>query len=457
MLKMKYLWALAVAALCFGAMAGPVLAAADDSQVVSSDLPSAMIWDETYDASVEMENTGTNTWDSNYALRSVEGSTTAGVTKINRWGLTLVALTSPTVGTGGTETFDFTVTAPPITGTFECDWAMANTDIPFLGSTFLGLAEADVEITRFPDVGIGHWAHTQVEGCAGLVPYIALGFPDGYFRPLVPIRRDAMAVFIRRGMDISQTSPASATFPDVPTSHWAYQDIEALADAGVVVGYASGYYRPNYNVNREQMAVYVARGKGWTLTTPATAPFVDVPLSHWAVDEIYTCVVNNVVQGYPDGYHPTETVNRAQMAVYCYRAFIDPDDPAVVNGGPGLSDVDPGTATYAGWSSTDKDPAFAYVLFDASLLSTDMASNSPDNDWDITFDFRDAATPDVTGTTVDRPQDVAALGAAAGTHYVVYCPVPALSVGNKVLVVIVEDAQGDLIELPRTVAFRITS
>jgi hypothetical protein len=451
MLKTKCLWALAVGALCVGMMSGSVFAQ-DDSAVVSSDLPSALIWDETYDASVEMENTGANTWDSNYDLRSVEGSTVSGVAKIDRWGLTLVALTSPTVGTGGTETFDFTVTAPPITGTFECDWAMANTGIPFLG----GLAEADVDISKFPDVRIGHWADDEVEGCAGLVPYIVLGFPDGFYQPDTVVNRDAMAVFIRRGMDLELTPPGDV-FPDVPDTHWAYRDIETLADAGVVQGYPNGYYRPNYVVNREQMAVFVARGKGWTLTTPVTAPFVDVPLSHWAVDEIYTCVVNNVVQGYPDGYHPTEAVNRGQMAVYCYRAWIDPDDPAVVNGGPGLTDINPATATHDGWSSEDADPAFAYVVFNAALLSTDMATNSPDNDWDITFDFRDAATPDTPGTTVDRPQNAGALGAASGTYYPVSCPVPALAAGNYVLVVIVEDADGDLIELPRTVAFRDTT
>jgi hypothetical protein len=319
-----------------------------------------------------------------------------------------------------------------------------------------GLAEADVDIYRFPDIDPAHWAYSSVEGCAGMVPTIVFGFPDGYYRPTVEVRRDAMAVYIRRSMDIDLTSPATATFPDVPSTHWAYADIESLANAGVVGGYPSGYYRPDYVVRRDQMAVFVANGKGWTLTTPASAPFTDVAVDHWAVDEIYTCVVNNVVLGYPDNsYHPDEAVNRAQMAVYCYRAWIDPDDPAVVNGGPGVTDVNPATATYHGWSSQATDPGFAYVLFDAALLDSAMAT-AGGGTWDITFDFRDAATPDVTGTTVTVTHNAAALTGLVGTYFTVSTPVPALAAGSYVLVVIVEDKQGDLQELKRTVAFDVS-
>jgi hypothetical protein len=224
MLKVKYVWALALAALCVGVVSGSAVAQ-DSWAVADSDLPGALIWDEPYDASVDAENDGGNPWtDPTYDLRSVEGTTSGGVSKIDRWGLTLVAITSTSVPAGNTETFDFTVTAPPITGTFECDWSMAFGGNPFVTD----LAEADVGITSFPDIPIGFWSDGETEACKGRVPYIVLGFPDGYFRPTVPIRRDAMAVFVRRGMDIAQSYPASATFPDVPTGFWAFEDVETL-------------------------------------------------------------------------------------------------------------------------------------------------------------------------------------------------------------------------------------
>jgi hypothetical protein len=453
MLKMKYVWALALAALCVGVVSGSAVAQ-DSWAVAGSDLPSALIWDETYDASVDAENDGATIWDSNYELWSCAGSTSGGITLIDTWGLDLVPLVSPTVGPGSTETFDFTVTAPPITGTFECDWVMSDG-----GSTFLtDLAEADVGITSFPDIPTGYWSFAETEACKGRVPYIVLGFPDGFYRPTVPIRRDAMAVFVRRGMDIAQSYPATATFPDVPTGFWAFEDVETLVDAGIVLGYPNGYYRPEYNVSRDQMAVYIARAKSYALTIPASPTFPDVPLDHWAVQEINGCVENGIVLGYPDGlYRPAADIDRAQLSVYCYRAFVRATAGAgtgVVLAGPGLTDVNPAAATFDGWSTQLIDPGYAYVAFDVAELDASLAVGGT---WDITFDFRDASTPTTTGTTVTINVNAATITGASGTYFYVYTPVPALAAGDKLLAVIVEDRDGDLIELYRTVAFEDTT
>jgi hypothetical protein len=463
MLKVKYLWALAVAALCVGGMSG--LAVAQDGATVSDfSLPSALVWDEAAGATIDMENSGDTDWlkATPYRLRSVEGTTFGGVTKyLNRWGLKQVKLSGVTVAAGATETFDFTITAPPITGTFVCDWIMLNGNTPITPET--GLVEATIDISRFPDVPVGHWADGEIEGCAGMVPFIVQGFPDGFYRPTMLVRRDAMAVFIRRGMDIAQTAPAEATFPDVPTDFWAYADAETLVNADVVQGYPNGYYRPEYVVTRDQMAVFVARAKGWDLTPPETADVFDdvqvasdvVPASHWAIEEIAACVANGVVQGYPDGlYRPNLDIDRAQMAVYSYRAFIDPDDPAVALGGPGLTDADPATEAATGISSNaGVDPSYAYVLFDAALLGPEMAT-AGGGTWDVTFEYRPSGYPTSAATSTSVPHNEAALTGLTGTYLVVSDSVPALAADTYTLVVIVEDKQGDLHELSRTVAFR---
>ena len=93
-----------------------------------------------------------------------------------------------------------------------------------------------------------------------------------------------------------------------------------------MTGYPNGYYRPEYEVSRDQMAVFMARAKGWVAIDDdmATAPelFPDVPAGHWAGTAIEGCVDNGVVSGYPDGlYRPAAQVTRGQMAVYVARAF----------------------------------------------------------------------------------------------------------------------------------------
>ena len=52
---------------------------------------------------------------------------------------------------------------------------------------------------------------------------------------------------------------------------------------------------------------------------PATASFPDVPTDNWAFRYIEYCKSQNVVAGLSDGYHPSEVVNRDQMAVFIAR------------------------------------------------------------------------------------------------------------------------------------------
>ena len=57
-------------------------------------------------------------------------------------------------------------------------------------------------------------------------------------------------------------APAVATFPDVSSSFWAFQYIEALAASGITTGYPDGTFRPLEPVTRAQMATFLARALG---------------------------------------------------------------------------------------------------------------------------------------------------------------------------------------------------
>lgn len=180
---------------------------------------------------------------------------------------------------------------------------------------------------RFSDVPTFQWAYYPVEACAeaGVVG----GYWDGTYRPNLEITRDQTAVFIARALAGSDalvpTAPAVATFPDVPTSHWAFRYVEYCYDQGVVSGYWDGYH-PDETVNRAQMAVFLARamagGDGSVPDDPDGTPFFpDVPGGYWAYKYVEYCHDRGVVSGFWDGYHPEESATRAQMAVYVQRAF----------------------------------------------------------------------------------------------------------------------------------------
>jgi len=185
---------------------------------------------------------------------------------------------------------------------------------------------------RFRDVPFDHWAWAQVEACA--VASIVQGYSDGTYRPSQTVTRDQMAVYISRALAGSDakvpTGPAQPSFKDVPTDHWAYRYIEYAAATNVVQGYPGGSYRPGVELDRGQMAVFIARAivtptgdAGLAGYTPPTSPsFPDVATSFWAYKYIEYLKQEEIVTGYPDGlYHAEYACTRDQMAVYVARAF----------------------------------------------------------------------------------------------------------------------------------------
>jgi hypothetical protein len=116
----------------------------------------------------------------------------------------------------------------------------------------------------FPDVPTSYWCYKHVEYLDQ--QKVVTGYPDGLYRPTSWVTRDQMAVYIARAMVdpkgdeglAGYVPPAEPTFSDIPVTQWARKYIEFLAEAGVVIGYPDGLYRPGFRVTRDQMAVYIA-------------------------------------------------------------------------------------------------------------------------------------------------------------------------------------------------------
>jgi hypothetical protein len=187
---------------------------------------------------------------------------------------------------------------------------------------------------RFSDVTFGNWAFLYIEACfrAGILG----GYDDGTYRPAEPVDRASMAVYISRalagGDDHIPTGPATATFTDVLTDHWAYKYVEYAYANDIVQGYGADVYAPAVTVDRAQMAVFIARAIVTptdrpdlpSYTPPETATFSDVATDHWAYKYVEYIAQDAVAvsQGYDDGtYRPDVIVTRDQMAVYVQRAF----------------------------------------------------------------------------------------------------------------------------------------
>jgi hypothetical protein len=125
-----------------------------------------------------------------------------------------------------------------------------------------------------------------------------------------------------------QTYTISKTiFFDVPDTYWAWNYIERLYAAGITSGCGTNplIYCPTTIVTRDQMAVFLLRGKHGSSYVPpkATGIFEDVPAEYWAADWIEQLAAEGITSGCnvsPKQYCPTVGVTRDQMAVFLLRA-----------------------------------------------------------------------------------------------------------------------------------------
>ena len=140
--------------------------------------------------------------------------------------------------------------------------------------------------------------------------------------------REQMAVFVlvakeRQGY-LPPACSSTPMFADVPPSSPFCRWIEELARRGVVSGCGGGNYCPQFEVSREQMAVFVLRTLDAALNPPACgAPmFADVPPTSVFCRWIEELARRGVVTGCGSGnYCPTDPVTREQMGVFIAVTF----------------------------------------------------------------------------------------------------------------------------------------
>jgi murein DD-endopeptidase MepM/ murein hydrolase activator NlpD len=147
----------------------------------------------------------------------------------------------------------------------------------YLGGSPTGpMRSADTPFNPYPpfftDVLPDHWAYDYIQSLA--VNGIAAGYVDGTYRPENDVTRAEMAVFLLRGMYGISYAPPSVSSP--PTfndisSHWSWPWIEQLYDEGLTSGFQDGSYRPANPVSRAEAAVFLLKAKFGSGYTPPPA------------------------------------------------------------------------------------------------------------------------------------------------------------------------------------------
>ena len=122
------------------------------------------------------------------------------------------------------------------------------------------------------------------------------------------------------GMSAPTTTPApTSAFRDLPSSHWAYGYVKALAEKNVINGYDDGTFRPSNNVTREEFVKMIISATGM-LQAGAECEFSDVPAGAWYYEYVASAYAKEIVSGMDEGAFGVGTnITRQDVAVIAAR------------------------------------------------------------------------------------------------------------------------------------------
>lgn len=146
-----------------------------------------------------------------------------------------------------------------------------------------------------------------------------VGYADGTFGPECNMTRAEVTTMFARLLteQIEADKTYSSTFNDVAKDCWAANYIGYMQQFGIVTGYEDGSFRPDAPVNRAEFAAIASR---FEKLTQGSASFTDVPDTHWAVKYINFAATRGWVTGYEDGtFKPEHSITRAEVAAVTCR------------------------------------------------------------------------------------------------------------------------------------------
>lgn len=127
-------------------------------------------------------------------------------------------------------------------------------------------------------------------------------------------RAATIAVALAAALGIAPKPAMAKQFPDVPTSHWAYQVVDEATDKGIMNGFPSGNFGPEETTTRAQVAAMLhnASGDGSKDMENHTGLW-DVKENEWYTPSINWAVSNKVFNGSNGKFRPDDPITREEL------------------------------------------------------------------------------------------------------------------------------------------------
>ena len=146
------------------------------------------------------------------------------------------------------------------------------------------------------------------------------GYSDGTFGPYQELTRLQGAILLSRAMNLSTENVVDPGFKDMPKGTRFYEEVAAVANAGVIRGKDSGTnFDPSGKLTRAEMAAILQRG--FKLSSGTKNYFSDTKGS-FAFDEINSLAENEITMGIGGGkFGPSQLITRVDFSIFLYRTL----------------------------------------------------------------------------------------------------------------------------------------
>ncbi|MHA6485017.1 Ig-like domain-containing protein [Paenibacillus sp. strain BS8-2] len=175
---------------------------------------------------------------------------------------------------------------------------------------------------RFSDA-LGHWAFNSITWA--VEQKIVEGYPDGTFRPDVPINRAELSVLLDRAISPGGAEANTVMFADTnDIPQWARGAVERLAALGWIKGEDGQRFAPLRQLTRAELAVIIYRALELPNGSDIGKRYKDESsIPTWAREAVFALYHAELMNGRDNHlFAPADTVTRAEALTLIRRARL---------------------------------------------------------------------------------------------------------------------------------------
>ncbi len=191
--------------------------------------------------------------------------------------------------------------------------------------------EVTQEALQFTDVPDAYWAKPYIDALSERDVFdgiIVDGVSeDDTFKPDEPISRAQLARAITKAFPLSEEESA-ISFSDVADDFWAFDFINEAVKGGYMNGFPDGSFKPELPVPRDQALTAMVTGTNATVQGDAAevvTRYSDADdIQKWAIPKVAAATQSGLVVNHPDltVLNPNQPATRAEVAAMIYQTLV---------------------------------------------------------------------------------------------------------------------------------------